>query len=448
VLHRAFQLGVPRWPILGIPLLLLVLLACSEPADSGGDGASSSWSQGAGGDGARASGGGPGDGGAATASGGSGGSGGDGGAGSGGAGGSMTPPLDDLLDSLRADPNGALLTQSRGTGWPAPVDGGHLVVSTDPALTLAAGDHDDWAGTPMNADQGFSWVVLSLDPGDRYKLTDGTVYEPDPWARAYDYDAFGLMTMLAPPGAHLERHFDVGGRTVRVWLPDGAATHVLYMHDGQNLFDPEAFFGGWQLRGQIPDGMMVVGIDNTAARMDEYTHVVDDIGSGIVGGDGDDYASFVNDTVRGLVEQHYGEPTTRGVMGSSLGGLISLHMASLYPSTYAFAGSMSGTAGWGSIGLSNETIIERLSAAGHLPVAIYIDSGGSGTCVDADGDGIDDDGNDFDNYCVNLQLADTLRGVGYTDDVDFWHWHELDAPHNEIAWSARVWRPLSSFAAR
>lgn len=389
-----------------------------------------------------------------TTAGGTGGTGGAGGsmAGAGGSGGTggapMTTSLDDLLESLRADPTSAMLAQSRASGWPAAVEDGHLVVSTDPSLTLVAGDHDAWAGTAMTADQGFHWVVLDLAPGDRYKLTNGTDYVADPWARAYAYDEFGIMTMRAPAAAHLERHFEIGDRTIRVWVPDEAATHVLYVHDGQNLFDPGAFFGGWQLDTAVPDAMMLVGIDNTAGRMHEYTHVIDNLGSGTVGGGGDDYATFVNTTVRDLIQNHYGEPSTIGVMGSSLGGLISLHMADRFPNTYAFAASLSGTAGWGSIGLTNETIIERLAASGHQAVALYVDSGGSGTCADSDGDGIDDDGNDFDNYCVNLQLADTLRSVGYTDDVDLWHWHEPDAPHNELAWSARVWRPLSSFAAQ
>lgn len=421
-------------------LSLAFVLACSgndanDPAGQGGSGWTTS-TQSTGGAG-----------GASTTSAGGDGTGGDG---IGGAGGNTPIPvtLDDLLDALRSDLDQALLDQSHAGGWPAAVAEGYLVVSTSSTLTQVAGDHDGWTGTPMTAEQGFSWVVLPLDPGSRYKLTDGTTYAPDPWARAYAYDAFGLMTMRAPNESHLERFFQVGARTIRVWVPSTSATHVLYMHDGQNLFDPGAIHGGWQLQTVIPANMMVVGIDNNPARMDEYTHVVDDLGDGDIGGQGDAYITFVNSTVRGLIDEHYGEPATIGVMGSSLGGLISLHMADRFPSTYAFAGSMSGTAGWGSIGLNNETIIERLASAGHEPVAIYIDSGGSGTCADSDDDGIDDDGNDFDNYCVNLQLADTLRTVGYVDDVDFWHWHEPNASHNELAWSDRVWRPLSLFAAR
>jgi hypothetical protein len=355
-----------------------------------------------------------------------------------------------LLDALRADRDQAMLAQSRAGGWPAALAAGYLVVSTSPTLTTVAGDHDAWVGTPMTMDQGFSWAVLPLNDGSRYKFTDGTIYEADPWSRAYHYDSFGLMSQEPPSAAHLERFFQVGGavapRTVRVWVPTGAPTHVLYVQDGQNLFDPNAAWGGWQLDDVIPAAMLVVGVDNTAARFDEYTHVVDDFGQGPLGGNGDTYATFLNMEVRGLIAQHYGEPSTVGVMGSSLGGLISLHLADRFPNDIDFAASLSGTVGWGSIGLHNPTIIERLVAGGHRSTALYVDSGGGGTCVDSDNDGIEDDGTGTDNYCECLQLNNLLGGIGYTSGVDLWYWHEPNAPHNEAAWGARVWRPLTIFS--
>ena len=137
-------------------------------------------------------------------------------------------------------------------------------------------------------------------------------------------------------------------------------------------------------------------------------------------------------------------------MGSSLGGLISLHIADRYPGSYMFAASLSGTVGWGSIGAAvhNETIIERYASHGHQTTALYVDSGGNGNCLDSDQDGIeDDDPNATDNYCENAQLEATLEAVGYIPETDLWHWHEPGAPHNEEAWAARVWRPLQLFAA-
>jgi predicted alpha/beta superfamily hydrolase len=191
---------------------------------------------------------------------------------------------------------------------------------------------------------------------------------------------------------------------------------------------------------------MIVGIDNTAARMDEYTQVEDDIGD-VVGGRGDDYAALVQDVVRPLVAEVYGEPGIVGTMGSSLGGLISLHIGLTYPSEYDFVASLSGTLGWGSIGPDHtgETMIERYAAAGKQAFVVYLDSGGNGPCADSDGDGIDDDGDSSDNYCETIQMRDELESQGYVFDAELFHWHEPDALHNEQAWADRAFRPLDIF---
>lgn len=341
------------------------------------------------------------------------------------------------------------------SGWPLLTDAGYLFVSLDPMLTELAGDHDMWMPEPMMKDQGFAWIVeKTLPDDDHYKLTDGNAYASDAWSRSYNYDQFGEISLAKPKVAHLDRFFGVAGnglspRTVRVWRPTDPATHVLYVHDGQNLFDPSAIWGGWHLQDSAPKGMMFVGIDNTPARMDEYTHVTDDIGSGTLGGKGDAYADFVKTIVRGLVQKRYGEPKVIGTMGSSLGGLIALHMADRDPGMYAFAASLSGTMGWGSIGANvhNETMIERYKKHGHKGTKLYVDSGGDGSCFDSDNDGIqDDDQNASDNYCENAQLKATLEGVGYADGADLFYFHQPGAMHNEAEWAARVFRPLQDFA--
>lgn len=361
---------------------------------------------------------------------------------------------DALLAALDADRDGTLLAQSREGGWPAPVEGGYLFVTSDLSMANLAGAFNGWQPTAMNLADDFAWLVADAMPGDGYKFTDGQAdYAADRWSRAYGYDDFGEMSYVKPDsGGHLERHFEVGAasvapRTLRVWLPQANALRILYVHDGQNLFDPEATAGGWRLQETTPEDTMVVGIDNTPARMDEYTHVEDDLGSGAVGGAADAYADFVHGPVRALVAKEYGEPSIVGVMGSSLGGLISLHLADRYPGEYRFAGALSGTLGWGSIGdgVHNETMIERYVAHGHQQTVLYLDSGGNGPCADTDADGIEDDGAGSDNYCETKQLEQALLDVGYASDVDLHHWHEPGAPHNEAAWAARVFRPLAIF---
>lgn len=442
------RVSSPRFSALSCAALIALGLAagCGDddaiPTGAGpgaGGGSSSTSASGAGGDGAN-------------------GVGGAGQAGGGGEGGGFEAlDLDTLLARLRSDRDGTLLELSYTHGWPVLLPEGRVVVSTDPALELVAGDHDGWVGTALTSDQGFAWGLVPDEPGARYKLTDGTSYEADPWARAYAYDAFGEISIASPTGRRLERYFEVESaslpllpRTVRVLVPAVTPTHVLYAHDGQNLFDPDAFFGGWAIDESAPTSMMIVGIDNTAARMSDYTHVADDYGAGLVGGDADEYAELVETVIRPLIDVQYGEAPKRGVLGSSLGGLVSLHIGLSNPTAWDFVGSLSGTLGWGSFGAhTGETIIERYDAAGVQPFVVYLDSGGNGTtCADSDGDGIhDDDGEADDNYCENIQMRDMMESDGWVYGTGLFHWHEPGAPHDEAAWRARVFRPLEIFAA-
>jgi predicted alpha/beta superfamily hydrolase len=363
---------------------------------------------------------------------------------------------DTILASLRADPSGTVQRLSFARGFPIHlVEGGYLVVSTDGTLPFVAGDFDGWAGTALTRESGFSWAVIPAHAGQHYKLTDRTRFVADPLARSFGYDTNGEISTIEPGGKHLERYLDIGDanmkpRPIRVLVPSEPITHVLYAHDGQNLFDPAANFGGWKLQDSAPAGMLIVGIDNTSDRFAEYTPVTDIIGGNVEGGRAAQYADFIENTVRPLIRAHYGETGPIGTMGSSLGGLVSLVIADRYPSEYRFAASLSGTAGWGSIdpGTHHQTVIELYAAHGHEAPVLYIDSGGGGTtCADSDHDGInDDDPTNRDNFCENQQLHQVLLTHGYTDGRDVNYWYEPNATHDEAHWAARVFRPLGIFA--
>ena len=383
--------------------------------------------------------------------------------------GSETNELDDDADlvtdeaMLRAaiagelDAAQALAAVARSGGLPVETSSGAYIFaclcgSESWSLT---GAHSDWTRQEMSRTGALSWIEVEIpDPdGSMYKFTDGSRWVEDPYGRRYGHDGHGAYSLVRSSAAHLQRWYSLTDgalpeRDLHVWVPDdGTFTHALYIHDGQNLFDPQASWGGWRLQESVPEGMLLIGIENTQDRIDEYTHTTDVLHGQTHGGQGAQYAALVEETVRPLMEAAYGTPEVVGVMGSSLGGLISLYIAHRYPGRYDLAASLSGTVGWGSLGASQPTIIELMEAAGHQTAAIYIDSGGSGSCIDSDEDGIVDDGDDFDNYCVNLQLRDVLAATGYFFDVDLWHWHEKDAPHNEYAWSERVYIPLNVFAS-
>jgi hypothetical protein len=433
-------------------LLAIFLSACGgqELGSSSGSHGGNGGSGGAGGNG--------GSGGSTTTTEQTGGSGGSGGSTGGTGGATSTGPasLDDVLQALRSDLEGTLVAQGNDAGWPLHVQGGYLFVNTDPKLDRVAGDHDGWKGTSLTKDKGFSYIVLDVPAGDHYKFTNLQDWVADPWARAYNYDNNGEISLVLPKDAHLERLYRVGDaklqpRTLHILVPAEPVTHVLYTHDGQNLFDPGAFYGGWKIQDTAPPGMLVVGIDNTPARMDEYTHVQDVIDNSgqPVGGLGDAYADFLQNTVRPLVKKRYGEPAKVGTMGSSLGGLISFHIADHLPGQFAFAASLSGTMGWGSIGtgIHNETMIERYKKHGHQGTALYLDSGGDGgPCADKDGDGVEDDIDEGDNYCENAQMLGVLQAAGYKDGVDLKYVYAPGAMHNEAEWAARVSVPMQMFA--
>ena len=352
----------------------------------------------------------------------------------------------------------ALSTIADRGGLPVASTEGYLFGCTCGAGDWAlAGDFDGWKPLAMQHDGDLWWLEVPVpDPdGSLYKFVQGgSDYQADPLARRYGYDDNGEYSLVRATAAHLERWLDVGGdgldgRSLRVWLPDGGAfTHALYAQDGQNLFDPDAPWGGWQLQSSLPPELLVVGVDNTAARMDEYTHVTDEIDGAFYGGEADAYADLLTTIIRPKMEAAYGTALVNGVMGSSLGGLVSAHTVYRHPKDWDMAISLSGTMGWGSIGLNNVTEPELWAAAGHREVALYIDSGGGGSsCQDADGDGVpDDDPDSSDNYCENAWFRDLMLASGYVMDVDLWHWWEPGATHDEQAWADRVWRPLEIFA--
>jgi Putative esterase len=163
-------------------------------------------------------------------------------------------------------------------------------------------------------------------------------------------------------------------RDVRVWLPpgyraDGPAHGVLYMHDGQNLFEPGQAFGGEEwgvdetLAPLIASGAVsstiVVGLSNTALRSAEYLpgKVFERLPEGLrqqviasrMASDAmrplsDGYLKSLVLEVKPFIDQHYRTrrgPAHTAVMGSSMGGLISLYALGEYPQAFGAAGCLS-----------------------------------------------------------------------------------------------------------
>lgn len=166
----------------------------------------------------------------------------------------------------------------------------------------------------------------------------------------------------------------LGGRRVRVWTPEGydrsdTPHQVLYMHDGQNVFDGRAAaFGGqsWAVHrrvqrlmdeGRIPP-TLVVGVHNTPLRWREYVPAPAVTGlppawAAALAADptpearqplSDAYVDFIADELKPLVDRRYrSNPDRRAtfVMGSSMGGLVSLYALVRRPEVFAGAGCLS-----------------------------------------------------------------------------------------------------------
>jgi predicted alpha/beta superfamily hydrolase len=147
-------------------------------------------------------------------------------------------------------------------------------------------------------------------------------------------------------------------RTLAVWLPPGYHRDparrfpVLYMGDGQNLFDPETAFAGnaWfaddvaerEVRAGRVEPLILVGVANSPDRLQEY-------GPRQAGDMAHDYGRFLVEEVKPFIDAEYRTltgPEHTGVGGSSMGGLIALHLCQWYPDVFGRCAAMSPALWW------------------------------------------------------------------------------------------------------
>ncbi len=270
-------------------------------------------------------------------------------------------------------------------------------------------------------------------------------------------------------------------RRVRVWLPPGYDSSqeryaVLYMQDGQNLFDPPSPMakGAWEVdrhlialrRANAVRPTIVVAVWNTEGqRAREYGPqapidslpaalrriVPRDDGSGDSTPLADAYVRFLATELKPFIDARY--RTRAGasdtvVMGSSMGGLISLYALSSYPEVFGAAGCLSThwviTTNYAAFaasfapGADGDPRVEQMAAAyrdwlrDHLPAAgrhrLYFDHGTAGL-----------DG----HYGPHQQKVDALLAAkGYRPGIDWTTRVFAGAPHDESAWRERLATPL------
>lgn len=163
--------------------------------------------------------------------------------------------------------------------------------------------------------------------------------------------------------------------------------NTLVMHDGQNLFDPNTAFMGqaWMcqdtLDPMIVEGLIeevvIVGVWNTDNRINEYTYSFDPTEG--QGGQGNLYLDFLEQTVYPFVAAKYPRLSfaqgSLGILGSSLGGLISCYAGFTRPHVYSTTGCMSSSFWWNSEDFLH-SVIPATPRTYSLPYfSFYLDSG-------------------------------------------------------------------------
>lgn len=310
--------------------------------------------------------------------------------------------------------------------------------------------NDDYAARPTRAD-----ASLYLLPGGRHEQASWARMLPVflRWAYAVHapaLEATGRVDSYQDvPSAH------VPARNVDVWLPPSYATHpgrrypVLYMHDGQNLFDPSMSFTGidWDIDGTMTELIdahrvreaIVVAISNTPLRSNEYWPAKA-VPASVISPEqraqllSDGYLRFIVEELKPAIDATYRTQPARDdtmVMGASLGGLISAYAMSEYPDVFGAAGGLS--THWPA---NDGALIDYLAA--HLPARgthrFYFDHGTA--TLDAD-------------YAPYQQRMDrVLRDARWRSGRDFMSREFPGAEHNERAWRDRAEVPLQFLLGR
>jgi predicted alpha/beta superfamily hydrolase len=225
-------------------------------------------------------------------------------------------------------------------------------------------------------------------------------------------------------------------RDVAVYLPPGydpvEATRypVLYLADGQNLFDQATAFGDeWHVdetaQSLITAGtiqpLIIVGIHSAKERrLDEFTPTPRADQGG--GGFADDYGRMLIEEIKPFIDAHYNtlpSAASTGFGGSSLGALLALRLGVRYPTAIGKLALLSPSIWW-----DDRVILREVESLAHKqPQRVWLDIG------TAEGDEMLGDAR---------RLRDVLVSKGWTEGDDL-SYREIDGGgHDEKSWGARI----------
>ncbi len=254
---------------------------------------------------------------------------------------------------------------------------------------------------------------------------------------------------------NFQSHY-IPARNVDIWLPEDYTPtrkyNVLYMHDGQNVYDLKTSnFGGWKVdsvltvlmhREEIAPYIVVAIWNNPKNRVGEYMpqaifdHLSVPFKAGLKTLKGeiasDNYLSFLVKELKPFIDKTYNtlrDKNSTSIMGSSMGGLLSLYALMKYPKVFGSAACLS--THWPTLGKEKEFSValnylhKKLSPENKQK--IYFDHGTQQ--IDK-------------QYAYYQEKVDSLMWAkGFTSD----QWTSKvfeNAAHNETYWSTRLDIPL------
>ena len=230
-------------------------------------------------------------------------------------------------------------------------------------------------------------------------------------------------------------------RNVHIWLPPNYEMDknmrfpVIYIHDGQNCFDPKTATNGidWQLdetadsliRKGIVKPFIMVAMDCTADRYEEYGY----------GKLGRKYRDFIKRQIKPMIDTRFRTlPDAANTVGwgSSVGGLCAFVMLFEDPETFGSAACFSPAFKVTKHTRLKLDYVKTVQAAPNFKYAhhIYIDNGTQ------------------DLEAVLQPGIDEMMDVLKQKNIAFTWFSDEGATHNEAAWSKRAWRPFLQFFAK
>ena len=265
---------------------------------------------------------------------------------------------------------------------------------------------------------------ISWAKGTNYLLLANSVTEKDIYPHF-----FAPVRGYLSDTIEVQSNYSQASHKVWIYHPPGYDENtlkrypVLYMHDGKNLFLPERSFGGVEWRVDetmelldsmnLIDKVIVIGID-PVDRMYEYTQ------PGY-----ENYGDFLVNKLKPQVDaalRTLPDATNTGVMGSSLGGVVSFYLAWNFPAVFGKAACLSSTFA------HQDDLMKRVAAEPKKDARFYIDSAWR-----------------RDNFEVTRTMCNLLAGKDYKFGEDLLYFSFPSDVHNEQSWSLRCHLPFQFF---